>query len=289
MHGGPGRQTPFPASFPVGDRVDYGGRRDAIRADLDGDRDEGERGEADRIAADVESLTGGRDRDRLDGNESSNWLAGGPGADLVAGHGGRDVISASIVPGYAKTKDRLSGGTGSDSISGTDGRNVIDGGPGADIIRAWGGADRIAARDSAVDQVRCGGGADQVQSDAFEFLLDCEGSDPFSDASPVPLEVDTAEGGTRVSLLVGCREGHPAACAGTVQLELGGEPISPEKAFSSRNRQRFFVRLESSRPLPPPPQIRSNLVVRVRAHSAAGAPTDDAFPMARLAVSFGLV
>ena len=45
--------------LPGRDRVDYGARRHSVRADLGGDRDDGERGERDRIGADVEVLEAG--------------------------------------------------------------------------------------------------------------------------------------------------------------------------------------------------------------------------------------
>src|SRR5919109_1264033 len=49
------------------DEVSYRKRRGKIRADLQGDRDDGEPGERDQIDDDVEDLSGGRANDRLDG------------------------------------------------------------------------------------------------------------------------------------------------------------------------------------------------------------------------------
>lgn len=67
-----------PLVFPAGgDRVDYSGRRRRIVADLAGDRDDGSRGERDRIGADVESLRAGGGSDRLTGSAAANVLEGG--------------------------------------------------------------------------------------------------------------------------------------------------------------------------------------------------------------------
>jgi hypothetical protein len=261
--------------LPVRDRVDYGLRHRPVDADLAGDGDDGERGERDHIGADVESLIGGSGDDRLTGNRRGNTLSGSRGTDVIAGRDGADSLFADRSGlSAASTDDRLSGGAGSDTLFGSAGANVMQGGAQADSIYAGDGRDTVRARDGAVDQVHCGAGDDVVRSDAFEFVLSCERHDPYSDASPVALEL-SPDG---ASVLVGCREGHPAACAGTVQLELGGEAISPEVAFSGANRHRSVVMTGTFEPLPPGATRSSNLVVRIRSHSAAGAPTDQPFP-----------
>ena len=71
-------------------------------ASLDGRRNDGERGESDRIGGDVETIVGGRGRDRLLGNGRPNSLLGGRGADSINGGRGRDDIF---------------GGSGADRIS----------------------------------------------------------------------------------------------------------------------------------------------------------------------------
>lgn len=261
------------------DRVDYGARRQSVRADLVGDRDDGERGERDRIGSDVEVLGGGRGDDHLTGNAGPNQLAGRAGTDQLFGAGGSDRLFAGRgVSAPAATADSLDGGPGSDGLFGSEGPNLITGGPGADVIYPDKGKDTVRATDGAVDVVQCGRGEDVVHSDPFEFLLGCERSSPYSSASPVPLEIHVADNRTSVSLIVGCRENHPASCRGTVQLEIGGEAVSPEIAFSGPNRHRYGLTAEADRPLPQGAERREDFVVRVRAESSTGAPTNDAFP-----------
>ena len=267
------------------DRVDYGARRHPVRADLTGDSDDGERGERDRIAADVEGIAGGRGNDHLTGNDSSNQLAGRLGSDVLAGGAGPDRLFAGGGGSpTATTSDSLDGGPGSDELIGSAGPDLVTGGPDADNIYLGDGSDTVSARDGAVDTVQCGRGDDLLQGDPFEFPLGCERTTRYSSASGVPLSLNVADDGTSVSLTVGCRENHPASCAGTVQLELGGEAVTPEVAFSGPNRHRYFVTAEANPPLPPGAAHRDDLVVRVRAQSATGGPTNDTFAAPTLLV-----
>ena len=57
MVGGGERADPLDF-FYHGDEVSYARRVKPIRADLEGDRDDGERGERDQIGSDVESIVG---------------------------------------------------------------------------------------------------------------------------------------------------------------------------------------------------------------------------------------
>lgn len=154
------------------DLVTYAGRTSAVRADLAGDRDDGQSGERDQIVA-VENLTGGRAGDRLTGNITVNVLVGGGGSDTLAGEGGADTLHSSteeFFAGRARTRDRLSGGPGTDYLVGTAGGNRIDPGLGADTVEAGGGNDRIRARDRSSDDVSCGRGHDRVALDRFDAI-----------------------------------------------------------------------------------------------------------------------
>src|SRR5918992_1088144 len=76
------------------DHLSYEGRRRSVTVDLQGDRDDGERGERDQVASDVEALTGGAGEDRLTGNRRDNELSGLGGADVLIGGRGDDGVYA---------------------------------------------------------------------------------------------------------------------------------------------------------------------------------------------------
>jgi Ca2+-binding RTX toxin-like protein len=96
------------------DSADYGMRSNAVVVDTDGVADDGEAGEADNIAADVEKLIGGSGDDTLTGNGLANILAGGPGADVLSGGAGNDVF---VEDASANGSDTLIGGSGIDTAS----------------------------------------------------------------------------------------------------------------------------------------------------------------------------
>jgi Ca2+-binding RTX toxin-like protein len=146
------------------DRVNYGGRLGGVRADLAGDRDDGEPGEGDMLV-NAEELAGGRGDDRLTGNASRNLLAGRQGTDVLRGGRGRDEIRA----GFEATADRISAGPGDDVVEGSPGANRIALGTGADLALAGAGADRILSRDRDPDWVRCGRGTDTAAVDGLDW------------------------------------------------------------------------------------------------------------------------
>ena len=85
-----------------GDSVSYSLRRRPVSADLDGRRDDGQRGERDRIVG-VEGLTGGRAADRLVGDRHNNLLDGQGGSDQLVGGDGNDSLYGGIQPGRGAT------------------------------------------------------------------------------------------------------------------------------------------------------------------------------------------
>ena len=100
---------------PGSDLADYATRTAAVTATIGGARD-GEAGEGDDIATDVERLRGGAGDDSLSGANVADRLYGGPGADSLFGRGGSDVL-------YGEAgDDKLDGGTGGDVLSGGGGQ-----------------------------------------------------------------------------------------------------------------------------------------------------------------------
>ena len=230
-------------------------------------------------------VTGGRGDDRIRGNDGWDRLTGGPGRDVISGRGGSDTIFA-VRNGADRdaTRDRLYGGAGNDEIFGSAGDNLIVGGPAADVIYAKRGRDRVRVGDGAVDQVICGRGADVTGNDPFDFLIRCEEIEPASESPAAPLWLNVWEdsaGGTTADVLVGCLERHPAsACAGTIQLTMGGGPVSAEAPFTSLSGHRQLVTLHPNASVGPADELA--LSVRIRSRSASGVPTDDVFPASSL-------
>jgi Ca2+-binding RTX toxin-like protein len=296
MYGGPSLQT-----WP--DTVDYGGRRGRIRADLDGKRDDGGRHEADLIGGDVEQLVGGGGDDRLGGNREENFLVGGAGVDSIAGRGGDDRLYADEpVPSDGqyppapkprgtspRTDDRLLGGSGTDLLVGSAGDNLIVGGPSADYIDAGEGTDRVRGLDFAVDFVSCGPGLDAARNDPFDFLTSCERAYPLSGAAAVPIALQSGDGlfrETWFKVLLGCRRSRGQRCTGTMQLELGGEPVAPETSFEASGAELTTVDSSTYEPLPFETLRRTDLVVVIRSRDRSGSITRQETPVPRLQLSW---
>ena len=145
------------------DWASYSLRIAAVAADLEGDADDGEAGENDTIASDIENLIGGNGNDTLTGNGGSNAIDGGLGGDVMSGGGGSSgdwvmyttriaAVTADLEgdadDGEAGENDTIAsdiehliGGTGNDTFTGNGQANVFDGGTGADVVRGGGGAD----------------------------------------------------------------------------------------------------------------------------------------------------
>ena len=105
------------------DTVTYEERLNPVSVTLDGLANDGESGENDFVAADVENLTGGKNNDTLTGNDLANTLIGGPGNDTLAGKGAQP--------------DHLVGGPGNDTLDGGSvgsAHDVLDGGTDTDVV-----------------------------------------------------------------------------------------------------------------------------------------------------------
>src|SRR4029078_11468416 len=164
------------------------------------------------------------------------------------------------------TADRLRGGRDSDLLMGSAGPNLIEPGPGVDEVYAGGGRDIVLTREGTIEQVHCGAGEDSAVTDGFDYPLSCEHHEPYSRPATVPVAIFPGPfEPPQASVLVGCREKHPAPCAGTVQLEAGCSPLSEEVAFTGAERHRLSVRVLISSPLPADWPSRSDVAVRIRA------------------------
>ena len=152
------------------DAVDYSGRTAAVSLTIDGAANDGEAGEGDNIALDVEGATGGSGNDTVVGSSSDDTLDGGPGNDTV------------------------NGGAGADTISGSAGNDLVDGGPGDDTIDPGAGDDTAKGGqgDDEIDQPGAPSGLDDV-ADGSDLVDGGDGSDTASYAGrtlPVNLSFD---------------------------------------------------------------------------------------------------
>jgi Ca2+-binding RTX toxin-like protein len=103
------------------DSVSYAGSEASVTVTLDGQANDGARGESDTVAGDVENVFGGDGPDRIVGNAAPNLLIGGAGNDILVGDGGVDT---------------LVGGDGDDQFGAADGgTDLVDCGAGTDFVR----------------------------------------------------------------------------------------------------------------------------------------------------------
>jgi len=118
-----------------------------VTVDLDGAKgDDGAAGEHDTVAADVESIYGGRGDDHLTGSARANFISGQAGADTIRG------------------------GAGDDYLVGLDGVDRIYGEGGDDLLYGW---DQPASVDY-LDGGANGTAGDWCQAPETDTLVDCE-------------------------------------------------------------------------------------------------------------------
>ena len=102
------------------DSVDYSDRTNPVRVTLGGTAGNGETGESDTIAADVEDAEGGTGADRLAGTAGSNELVGNNGADELIGGSGYDVLDGGAgndrLVAQDGALDQVTCATGSDTV-----------------------------------------------------------------------------------------------------------------------------------------------------------------------------
>lgn len=176
------------------DTVSFASRTVGVVARI-GSAGDGEEGEGDVIAGDVENLMGGSGDDVLIGSDGPNRLDGGTGADRLEGLGDRDLLyggDGSPPSPSDHDPDVLHGGDGPDVIQVRAGATafgdggddeidvwesgVADGGAGADWIRTWGTGGSVLARDGARDHVECDAGLPAlVRLDRADLSLRCGG------------------------------------------------------------------------------------------------------------------
>jgi hypothetical protein len=110
----------------------------------------------DDLAVTMAGLEGA---DALNGAARGDALNGGQGNDALDGRAGDDT---------------LNGEDGDDRLVGGDGNDRLNGGAGGDQLEAGAGEDEILAADGVQDTIDCGPGADRVNADSTDRLVNCE-------------------------------------------------------------------------------------------------------------------
>ena len=95
------------------DTVTYALEKRPVSLSLDNAGNDGEAGEGDFIASDVENLTGSPQSDQLIGDGADNHLRGEGGNDRLSGLGGADTFDEGPT---ASGADTISGGSGTDRV-----------------------------------------------------------------------------------------------------------------------------------------------------------------------------
>lgn len=257
VDGGPGADVLRGTDNPD-DRVTYADRTAGIRVDLDGEADDGEPGEGDRVDPTIEEVLGGMGDDQLVASTKGEatqqravrphvLLAGGAGADLLVagpagarlrGGGGRDVVrgasgSDDITGG--EDADQLDGGGGHDTLVGGPGRDRMRGGPGRDLLTGDLDGGDATTRDGERDLVTCGtAGQDGLSAprapgtatvDEADLVRGCTRVRRSGAGAPGILVLNRApEGPTGVvRIVLGCSQDQTGGCRGSLSLLLGGE------------------------------------------------------------------
>jgi Ca2+-binding RTX toxin-like protein len=229
--GGPGADT---LTGGAGlDIADYSDRSNPLTITLDGQPGDGEAGENDNDASDIEIVNGGSGDDAITGSDADNVLNGNGGNDTLNGAGGDDALNRGDADGNLDAEagdDVLSGGPGNDSVSYADATVPvfvsIDGQPGdgagtendnvgTDVENATGGSrgDVLIGNGSANvlqggrgnDRLLGGGGRDtldgesgndalQARDGSVDQLLCGAGADGvIADGTDVPNQCEVVE------------------------------------------------------------------------------------------------
>jgi len=152
LSGGDGNDTAY-----------YDQRVAPLTITLDDVATDGEAGEGDDVASDVENVIGGHASDVLAGSAAPNMLDGRDGNDTISGNDGNDTITG------ANGEDNLDGGAGIDSLWGGGGGDTLAGSAGDDTLNGGAGVDSLD-----------GGDGNDTLNGAEPNLVGADGDDTLS-------------------------------------------------------------------------------------------------------------
>lgn len=199
------------------DTIDYSSDSGPVTISEDGAANDGEAGEGDNVAADIEEISGTTDADTITGSSADNVLFGNGGADTLSGGAGRDTLTVGCcaAQGIGAT---LNGGDGADALIGSTSDDVFNGGAGDDTLVGSGGADvfnggegvdTVSFFDSVptgVDITPDGKADDGLPGEGANVMPDVEdligstGADTISGAPGVVNRIDGAGGGDTIDV-----------------------------------------------------------------------------------------
>jgi Ca2+-binding RTX toxin-like protein len=213
------------------DIVSYANRTNDLTVTMGAGANDGETGETDNVAADVETLTGGAGDDTLTGGAIANTINGGAGDDTLSGGAEDDTLNGdagddTFLSAAADDSDVYNGGAGTDTMS-YDGRTAAvevsldgvaeDGEDGeldnvkADVEDIIGGDGNDVLTGSASNNTITGGDGDDTidggaGNDTFVAAATDDGSDTFTGG----LGVDTVDYSARTADLTVTMDGVDA-------------------------------------------------------------------------------
>ncbi len=135
------------------DTVTYAGRTESVTVNLAPGGSNGESGENDYIAGDIENAIGGDGFDTLIGNSADNKLEGGYWCDSLTGNGGNDTLYGGPTDedNWGWCFNTYSGGDGDDTIRAAAGGEQLLAEPGADTYYGGSATVDYSSRGAAVD------------------------------------------------------------------------------------------------------------------------------------------
>ncbi len=186
-----------------------------------GGADDGEPGEGDEVAGDIEFIGGTNFADVLTGGPSTDFLFGGDGKDQIEGRGGDDVLAGG------DAADTILGGDGVDQLSGGRQADDFSGGEGDDLVdfSDHTQAVKVTIDDVANDGGSAGGEKDNVRTDV-ENVFGTQQNDTLTGSGLANTLTggagnDTINGGGGDDELFGDGQ-FPSATAGNDQLSGDG-------------------------------------------------------------------
>ena len=211
------------------DKVNYGSDAPALSVHLDGLTVS----TGNQLLTNFEDVVGGRQSDRITGNDSPNRLDGGGGSgDALRGRGGNDVLDVDdgvTGPQGTGADDAADGGAGEDLILANDGvRDLVSCGSSSHSVALFNQTQELFIFDS-----------DRAQLDLLDAESDCEEIERQAVRTPPAARIArVALAGARVRVALRCPRGARDGCRGRARAR----SASPRGAVAAVAARHYRVR-----------------------------------------------